>query len=206
MTTVTVDTKPLKRVSNFNVSNLLTMSRIALIPVIIPFFYSQSLLIQVIGLVLCGIACYTDYLDGWSARKWHLQTDFGKWLDPIADKLFVSSMFIMLSIRGDVPLLVTAIIIGREVLVTCFRIFVGCKYERTISVTNEAKKKTAFQMISILAFFVPITTAAPFVVFVLSRVIQWNAIAWAVWLTIKSGIDYYLEYDRICFEEYLKSV
>lgn len=106
-----------------NIPNLLTILRICMIPVfLILTGVSDSLLWHVIAAIVFAVASFTDYLDGYLARKWHVVTNFGKFADPLADKMLVMSAFIMLVGLDMVPAWVAAVIICRELAVTGLRL------------------------------------------------------------------------------------
>jgi cardiolipin synthase len=134
-----------------NIPNILTLLRILIIPIIIIFLELDNYFYQWLALTLYSIACISDFLDGYLARKFELESSFGRFLDPIADKiLVVSVIFILVSnniING--PFIYPAlIIIIREILVTGLRDFFAHSKE-TLLVTNLSKWKTLIQMFSL---------------------------------------------------------
>ena len=104
-----------------NIPNQLTTLRVILIPVFMFFFTSDMSIGHVIACVVFIVASLTDFLDGHLARKWNLVTNFGKIMDPFADKLLVLTALIYLAIEGTIPGWPVIIIIGRELLVTSLR-------------------------------------------------------------------------------------
>ncbi len=134
-----------------NIPNLLTLIRIWAIPAIVATFFFKGAWPSWLGVILFTIAGITDYLDGYLARHWNQLSRFGRVLDPIADKLLVGSILIMLSWQGRLPgimVLPAVIILCREILVSGLREFlaeikVGCP------VTRLAKWKTACQMLAL---------------------------------------------------------
>ncbi|MBU4419683.1 MAG: CDP-diacylglycerol--glycerol-3-phosphate 3-phosphatidyltransferase, partial [Proteobacteria bacterium] len=112
---------------SFNIKNLfshpnnLTLYRIAAIPVIVILLLFPNRFCTFMAAILFSVAAITDYLDGFYARKKGLVSNFGKVMDPLADKLLVSSTFIMLSSLGWIPAWMVCIIIGRELAVTGLR-------------------------------------------------------------------------------------
>ena len=136
-----------------NIPNLLTISRIVILPVIITLILMEGAWGEMAvwgGLGLYIIACITDYLDGWLARKMNQSTAFGTFLDPISDKIFVGALLIVFAglhrIYG-VWLIPAILIIAREFLVSGLREYLGPKNIQ-LPVTKLAKWKTAAQMIA----------------------------------------------------------
>jgi len=140
--------------------NLLTVARIVAVPVLIAVFYLPAPAANWAALGVFVVASLTDWLDGWLARRWKQQSDFGKILDPIADKLLVAAALFMLAAfdRLSVASIVAAIaILGREILVSGLREFFAGRV--SFPVTMLAKWKTAVQMIAI--GFLLVGPAAP---------------------------------------------
>ncbi len=131
--------------------NILTGIRIAIIPVLVLVFYLPGLITNVIAAFLFAIAGITDYFDGYFARSLHAQSNFGKCLDPIADKLIVIVAIVMLvSFSNQDPwiLIPGLVIICREVLVSGLREFLA-DLRVSVPVSNLAKYKTMVQMVAI---------------------------------------------------------
>ena len=133
--------------------NLLTLSRIAVIPLFVAAFYLPGAAARWVAFALFVVASATDYLDGWLARRRGQTTSFGRFLDPIADKLLVASALLMLVWDGHAPVLPALVILCREVLVSGLREFLA---ERRVSlpVTTLAKWKTATQMTALCLLLV----------------------------------------------------
>jgi len=134
-----------------NLPNILTGTRIAIIPILVSVFYLPSLVTNVIAAILFAIAGITDYFDGYFARSMRAQSNFGKCLDPIADKLVVIVAIVMLvSFSNQDPwiLIPGLIIICREVLVSGLREFLA-DLRVSIPVSNLSKYKTMVQMVAI---------------------------------------------------------
>ena len=144
----TVNSKVEKKV---NIPNLLTRLRIWAIPVIVATFFFEHPAWAWIGVVLFALAGITDYMDGYLARHFNQLSRFGRVLDPIADKLLVGSLLLMMAYTnrlGYYGIIPATIILCREILVSGLREFlaeikVGCP------VTRLAKWKTACQMVAI---------------------------------------------------------
>ncbi|MDC4206278.1 MAG: CDP-diacylglycerol--glycerol-3-phosphate 3-phosphatidyltransferase [Candidatus Manganitrophus sp.] len=107
--------------SVMNLPNILTMIRVVLIPFFIFFFSRPSTSSAIIAAVIFLVASLTDLLDGYLARRRKEVTQFGKFLDPVADKLLIVAALILLVANGRVPAWIAIVIIGREFAVTAFR-------------------------------------------------------------------------------------
>lgn len=138
-----------------NLPNALTVARIAAVPVLIAAFYLPAPAAHWVAMAVFVAASVTDWVDGWLARRWEQQSDFGKVLDPIADKLLVAAALFMLAAfdRLSIPSIVAAIaILGREILVSGLREFLAGR--ASLPVTTLAKWKTAVQMAAIAVLLV----------------------------------------------------
>ena len=137
----------------FNIANLLTIMRVLFIPLIIFIFFLNSDSMRKLAALFFLIASITDYLDGLIARKFGQQTNFGEFLDPIADKLLVISMLVLLITENNEIMFVipAMIIISREFLVIAMRQRLAeLRVQQKIKVLKISKLKTALQFISIL--------------------------------------------------------
>ncbi len=139
-----------------NIPNLLTWLRILLIPVFVSVFYlsDNSLnphLKNVISTSVFFLAAFTDWLDGYLARKLDQFSAFGAFLDPVADKLMVAAALIVLVKLGRADAIISFIIIGREITISALREWMAQLGEsRSVAVSMLGKLKTTFQMIAIL--------------------------------------------------------
>ncbi len=139
------------KVTKKQIPNFLTSFRLFIIPILIMSFYIPGMVANVIAATLFAIAAITDYFDGYFARSMEAQSNFGKCLDPIADKLLVIVAIVMLinSNHGDLWILIPGlIIICREVLVSGLREFLS-EFHVDVPVSKLAKLKTGVQMIAI---------------------------------------------------------
>ena len=147
-----------------NLPNKLTLTRIILVPVFMIFVSLTSLDSIVDGnfnatfYLLAGIvfaaASFTDFLDGHLARKWHMVTDFGKFADPLADKLLTTVAFIYMLRDGVCSPVVLCIILAREFAVSGLRmVAAGAKDGKVIAANMWGKVKTVLQMLSIIFYF-----------------------------------------------------
>ena len=139
-----------------NLPNKLTLIRIALIPIFVLLMYFENLWCQLAAALVFIGASITDYLDGNIARKNNLVTNFGKFADPIADKMLVMSAFIMLVAQGRMPSWVCIIFLAREFTISGFRL-VAAGGGKVIAAGMLGKIKTVTQMIAavMLILFVP---------------------------------------------------
>lgn len=163
-----------------NIANKLTLFRIILVPFFVAFTMSNLEYGKLIGGIIFIIAASTDFLDGYLARSRNLITTFGKFADPLADKILTMSAFILLVEMGVIPSWGVIIIIAREFIVTGFRV-IAASNQVTIAASPYGKLKTIFQLISIIWLL-------------FSRILPLNIGIFlyyiAVILTIISGIDY----------------
>lgn len=167
--------------------NTLTMGRVAAIPLIVVLLYFPNRFCTFLAAMIFSAAAITDYLDGYLARTRGLESTFGKIMDPVADKLLVSSSFIMLVYHDWVPAWVVCIIIGRELAVTGLRNIIAGKGE-DVSASWLGKYKTGFQISAII----PLMIHYPFIgidVHVVGIFFLWGALVFTLW----SGADYFLK-------------
>ena len=135
-----------------NFANILTLFRIAAIPVVVLCFYAPFEHARPLAAVLFGIAAVTDVIDGWIARRFNQMSRFGEFLDPVADKLMVVIVLVML-VQGQSNLwedIIAMIIIGREIAVSALREWMATIGERArVKVQFSGKLKTTLQMFGI---------------------------------------------------------
>ena len=178
--------------STANHPNGLTLIRIAIIPFIIVLFsFPSSRFMVFLAALVFGIAAFTDYLDGFLARRQGKVTFMGKALDPVADKLLTSSAFIMLAAHGWVPAWMVCVIIGRELAITGLRSVIAGKGV-DISASRLGKLKTGFQ----IAAIIPLMIHYPFLGLEcqsIGQVLIWMALGFTVW----SGVDYFIKFKRL---------
>ncbi len=170
----------------FNLPNLLTLSRIAAIPLVVACFWLDHGWAQWLSAALFAIACITDWFDGYFARRYHQISRFGRFLDPIADKLLVAAALVMLvdnSTLTGVHVLAALIILAREILVSGLREFLA-ELKIGVPVSQLAKWKTGAQMIAITILL--LGDAVPPIVHQVGLVLIWVAAV----LTLITGYDY----------------
>ncbi|HEY5742366.1 MAG TPA: CDP-diacylglycerol--glycerol-3-phosphate 3-phosphatidyltransferase [Terrimicrobiaceae bacterium] len=143
-----------------NLPNILTLLRLGLTALLVASLTVEYTAHFSIALLLFLLASLTDYLDGVLARKWNLITDFGKLMDPLADKILTASAFICLIPFGALPAWVVIVIISREFLITGLRLLASNKGV-LLPAEKLGKHKTAWQMITII-FFLSLLAADDF--------------------------------------------
>lgn len=194
-----------------NLPNKLTMLRIILVPVFIILMAIQIEgleWLKYVAFAVYAIAAFTDFLDGKISRKNGTVTNFGKIMDPLADKLLVASGFIMLTGLGTIPAYITAIIIGRDFWVSSIRMF-GANNNVAIAAVLSGKIKTFFQLSGILLAIIdlPVSAGGGFGAFLTSsinmtafqlfvNVFMTVFIAGAVITTIWSLVDYTAKFKK----------
>ena len=166
----------------FNVPNKITIIRIALIPLFITILLLNIPYKNILAAFIFAMLSISDFLDGYFARKKKQITEFGKLIDPIADKLLISTALIFLIGKG-VELWMAAVIIAREIIVTAIRIYL-LPSKIVVPASNFGKAKTVLQSIAI--------------VFVLLQLpFSWHVMLAAVLLTLVSGIEYLIRIKKM---------
>ena len=166
-----------------NLPNKLTTLRVIMIPFFVFFLLWQNgenTTFRMIALILFIVASLTDLLDGKIARKYNLVTNFGKFMDPLADKLLVCSALICLIELGQLPAWMVIVIISREFIISGFRL-VASDNGVVIAASYWGKFKTTFQMIAVILLILDIQAIQ-----IVTSACVWIALA----LTIISLVDY----------------
>lgn len=172
--------------SPWNAPNIITMARIAMVPV-----FAWALLAdgghtvtwRLVATAIFGLAAATDRLDGYLARKNNLVTDLGKILDPIADKVLIGTALVLLSYLGDLWWWVTIVILVRELGITAMRFFV-LRYV-VMPASRGGKLKTVLQSVAIAILLLPTDSLPVFVAWV-----GWAVMGLALAVTVVTGVDY----------------
>lgn len=167
-----------------NLPNKLSLTRMALIPVMVALMYVDNTLCHLLSAAVFAIAAFTDFLDGHIARKEGIVTDFGKFVDPVADKLLVLSALIMLVQQGLMPAWVVILILARELCVDGLRMVAGSK-GMVIAAGKLGKIKTVTQIILILWLMI-------FRQGVTGNIISALLTLAVVVMTLWSGVDYFI--------------
>lgn len=173
-----------------NLPNKLTLIRIAMIPVFVVLASIANIWCQLAAVIVFAAACITDFLDGRIARRDNLVTNFGKFADPIADKLLVTSAYVVLVGQGRMPAWVCIVFLAREFIISGFRL-VASGSGAVIAAAMLGKIKTFTQMISsmLLLLLVPfggMEGALGVPGMVVANVAMYIALVMTVW----SGVDY----------------
>ena len=192
------------RGNNMNIANRLTIARIVMIPLfllimcfpkdilgMVNVFHSTLSVSWVLAMIIFTIASITDFLDGYLARKYHLITNFGKFADPLADKLLVMTAFITLVGAGVIPMWIVAIIVCRELAVTGLRLLLVNDGE-VLAAAWSGKVKTATQMLAIIFLLIddfPVK-GLPFSIGTILLYICLVA-------TVYSGVDYFVKNKHV---------
>ena len=194
-----------------NLPNKLTVMRILMIPVIIlisifpyaqlgievpvfQFGFVNLSLINIIMLILFCVASFTDFLDGYIARKNNLVTTFGKFADPIADKLLVITMYVLFAAQGTIPVVPVLIMIARDTIVDGIRM-IASSNGVVMAAGYLGKLKTVVQMISVILILL---NNLPFELYRLpvSDFMLW----FAAFTSLASGISYFNQMKEYIFE------
>ena len=194
-----------------NLPNRLTIFRIVLIPVIILIYmfpYAQfgiepmeftfgSVSLSIVNIVVLAvylIAAFTDMLDGQIARKRNMQTTFGKFADPIADKLLTTTMFILFVSRGIIPVIPVILMVGRDIIVDGCRM-VASVNGKVVAAGMLGKVKTVLQM-AVVALI--LLNNLPFELWRLpaSQIMLW----FAAFVSVASGVSYFNQMKDDIFE------
>lgn len=136
------------RTGLLNLPNLLTLARVAAVPLLVVIMLSDTREAGFWAAGLFGLAAATDFIDGWLARKWGVVTVLGKFLDPLADKLIVMAALIMLLPFGRVPAWAVFLLLAREIIVTGLR-SIASSEGIVIDASDLGKYKTIYQMAAI---------------------------------------------------------
>lgn len=185
----------------WNIPNILTLLRIAAIPLLAVLLLSPSREAGFWAAALFSAASVTDWLDGYLARRMGIVTVFGKFLDPIADKLIVMAALIMILPFGRVPAWMVLVILGREIIITGLR-GIASTEGIVISASNLGKFKTIFQIVAIIGLLLHydyrwfFSIGHPYL-----YVNMHNVGMFYLWIatiiTIWSGIDYLVKFLKV---------
>ena len=171
--------------------NTLTLARVVSIPLIVLLLLFPNRPCTFIAALIFSAASITDYLDGYYARTRGLVSNLGKMMDPLADKLMVSSALIMIVSHGWIPAWVVCVIVGREIAVTGLRV-VMVDGGKDVSASNLGKYKTGFQ----IAAIIPLLIHFPYFglnFHAIGMFFLWGALIFTLW----SGMDYFANYGKL---------
>lgn len=187
-----------------NIANRLTIARIVMIPVFllmmcfqkdalgtVNVFQSNLSVSWILAMIIFTIASITDFLDGYLARKYHLITNFGKFADPLADKLLVMTAFITLVGAGVIPMWIVAVIVCRELAVTGLRLLLVNDGE-VLAAAWPGKVKTATQMLAIIFLLIDDFPVKGFP-FSIGTILLYVCLV----ATVYSGVDYFIKNKHV---------
>ena len=167
--------------------NILTCLRVVLIPVFMVLAYQNNMPCDIAALVVYVVACLTDYVDGNLARKNNQVTNFGKFMDPVADKLLVMAALLLFVEDGTISAWMVAIILGREFIVSALRM-VAASEGLVIAANMWGKAKTMITMITLIFLLCPIGPI------MLGPVSLQDVMIWiTVIITTISGVTYIID-------------
>lgn len=172
-----------------NLPNKLSLTRMALIPLMVALMYPNNLVCNLLAAAVFGLAAFTDFLDGYIARKEGIVTDFGKFVDPVADKLLVLSALIMLVQQGLMLAWVVVVILARELCVDGLRMVAGGK-GMVIAAGKLGKIKTVTQIVLILWLMI---LRLPVMSNILSALLTLAVVVMTLW----SGVDYFIRNKHV---------
>lgn len=173
-----------------NLPNKLTILRVILIPVfLLVLFLAPAPLNRYIAVAIFIIASLTDMLDGKIARKYNLVTNFGKFMDPLADKLLVMSALVSMVALKDLAAWVVIIILAREFAITGFRTL-AMEANIVMAASWWGKVKTTVQMMMVVVVLLHLP-------FAYMRTLEMILIGLAVFFTILSGVDYIVKNKQV---------
>jgi len=181
----------------FNIANQLTLIRILLIPLLVAVYYTPFEWRFLASAALFGLAGITDWLDGYIARKYHLTTPFGAFLDPVADKLMVAvALAVLIEAHADVLFTLPAtVIICREIVISALREWMAEMGSRaTVAVSIVGKVKTTLQILAIVVLLmvdpkgIPLLNDIGYVALYLAAILTlWSMFAYlrAAWPSLR---------------------
>ena len=146
------------------VPNFLTAMRLVFVPIICGLMYVDTHLTRILAIVFSAVACITDFFDGKIARKYNVVSAFGRCMDPIADKVLVMTLIVMLVYLEKAMVFPCIAILFREFVIAGIREFVAKENSVSIPVSKLAKMKTATQMVSLMFLMIFGTNAILYVI------------------------------------------
>ncbi|MEW6347654.1 MAG: CDP-diacylglycerol--glycerol-3-phosphate 3-phosphatidyltransferase [Thermodesulfobacteriota bacterium] len=173
--------------------NFLTLGRMVLVPPIVVLLLFPGKMPSALAGAIFLVASLTDFLDGMVARKWGVESSFGRFLDPIADKVLVTSALIMLIGLERVPAWIVALIISREIAVSVLRAITK-SWDTILQPSAAGKLKAVFQFAAVVPLIVhyPYDFIVPIDFHFIGMVLLYIALALTLW----SGFDYFLRFYR----------
>ena len=187
----------------FNLPNFFSFLRVILVPVFIYFLWLKTVEGWLGALVVFGVAAFTDFLDGWTARKLKQVSEFGEFIDPLADKLLVISSLVALIVLDPnlevFDLWMIIVIVGRDVLITLMRML-ALRRGKPLRTSRFGKFKTAFQMIGIILIILTYMAKRTQIYVSHESLTYWIMLAVTI-LTALSGLRYLFTNWQLFFPE-----
>jgi len=178
-----------------NIANKFTLLRVILIPVFMVLLYIDAPYLNYVALAVFIVASLTDYLDGHLARSRNLVTNFGKFMDPLADKLLVTAAMLIFVEKGLMPAWALMIVIAREFAVSGLRM-VAASDGTVIAAAMSGKIKTAATMVCLCVMMTPVGT------FALGPVtLNMVCVGVIVLTTVISGVEYFVKNGHVLTQE-----
>ncbi len=173
--------------------NQLTILRIVLTPIFVTLFLSDKTSLKQLSLIVYIVAALTDWYDGWIARKFGYATRWGRFLDPLADKILTSSAFIAFASIGLLTTWMVILVVVRDILITLLRSYAELK-DKPVITTKSAKVKTFVQMVFIYYLLFGYVLNVGFEINLESTLLNPNLIFWSMLLitilTVWTGFVY----------------
>ena len=167
-----------------NIANKLTLSRMIMVPfILVAVYFEKDSQVLPISAIIFAVASFTDFLDGYLARKYNLITDFGKFMDPLADKVLVVAALAVLVEMNLIPAWMILHIITREYAVSILRA-IAANTGQVIAASQGGKAKTVSQIIAVLMLLLNIKYGI---------YVMWIAVI----LTFVSGMDYLMKNKKL---------
>ena len=167
-----------------NIANKLTLSRMIMVPFfLVAVYFEKDSQVLPISAIIFAVASFTDFLDGYLARKYNLITDFGKFMDPLADKVLVVAALAVLVEMNLIPAWMIVLIITREYAVSVLRA-IAANTGQVIAASQGGKAKTVSQIIAVLMLLLNIKYGI---------YVMWIAVI----LTFVSGMDYLMKNKKL---------
>mmetsp|Transcript_1008 Transcript_1008/g.766 ORF Transcript_1008/g.766 Transcript_1008/m.766 type:complete len:189 (+) Transcript_1008:268-834(+) len=171
--------------------NFLTLCRIAAVPILIFLLLFTNRFCTFSAAIVFSFAAITDYFDGFFARQKGLVSNFGKIMDPLADKILISSAIIMLTSHNWISSWIACIIIGRELAITGLRSFITVE-GGDVSSSALGKYKTGFQIAAIIPLLIHYSYFG-INIEAIGMFFLWGALIFTIW----SGIDYFIKFRSL---------
>ena len=181
------------------IPNILSLIRIPLAILCGYFAFTMKPLPLSISLILFLVASFTDYLDGYLARRWNIVSTFGKIIDPIADKVLIIGVFLVFTYNGLIPILLTALIVIREIVLTIIRLLLLPK-KVVLAARFSGKVKTFSQFVVLVIIYLMLIFWHPLQGSIYESMIR-NAIfvlaAWTMIITLYSGYEFWMANRKV---------